>query len=175
MHYNGCTENKIGHSESSLTFDKYRSRFEIKLHEKVLLRDARGLPPAVYQVHQVLKYSSTLYGSGGGTTIQSWQEGTPSSPGLAPSARLGYPIGWMGLPPIDWMGVPPSARWGTLQSVNWRGYPHCSDGVPLTPSARWGTPCQSEGGTPCQLDGSTFPRPRDGGGGAPPPGCEMTN
>ena len=112
--------------------------------------NARGIPPATYQVLAILLYLI------GGYPIQSWWGSTPSSydgggyPGVPPGPGMGYP------PVQTWDGVPPVQTWdGVLPTQTWDRVPPPRPGIGYPPFKVW---------TDKQTENSTFPHPSDAGG-----------
>ena len=127
--------------------------------------NARGTPPAAYQVLAVLLPNPDLVG--GGVPRPRWG-GTPSQVRGVPNPKSGgYPI-------QNWSGGTPSQVWEGTPSRPGTGYPlplpRPGMGYPLylnlgwgTPylDLRWGTPPPRNGG---QSENITFRHPSDAGG-----------
>ena len=149
--------------------DTYKKTF---LTRKSSCVNARGIPPAAYQVLAMLGRGGVPHPQSGGYPVPGL--GGYPVPGLVgvphPRSRgegvthpssIGDPIsGWgTGVPQVCMGYLPPDLGWGTPPSLTW-------DGVPPWPDLGWGTPLARPW--------MGYPPARPGMG-FPPPQCEQTD
>ena len=129
----------------------YENSFETRKSSCV---NARGIPPAAYQVLAMLGGGVPHPRSGGVPHPRSGGYPIPGLRGVPCSRSGGVPSPMSGGYPIPGLGETPSQVWGVpCPARPQMGYPPWPDlewGIPLPPDLRWGTP-------PAMVNRQTFP------------------
>ena len=141
---------------------EFPDQIKLMITNKSSCANARGIPPATYQV-----LARCVCGDGRGGGLPHLDLGPPPPPGMGYSPTWTWdgvvlhqldrvPPAWTWDPPVGWMGYPPLTGWGTPPPRPGAGYPlppprpgtgyppphgpGMGYPIPPTSSAGWGTP-----------------------------------